>query len=122
MASQRRAVPAFLRPRYLLTAEVLLAIDLILRLLERALVASGWPPGIQVLLIMALVVGAFGSILLVIEHLAKRSLKASQEVLRGLPLPTPPLLVHLLVLVGLFVAYAWELALLESLWKGLRGS
>ncbi|MFW5845263.1 MAG: hypothetical protein ACOCXJ_03460 [Planctomycetota bacterium] len=109
-------LPRWLRHRYLLAAEALLVMDVLLRLLEHLLVQTGWRPWVIVLIVMVLVVGLLGVVVLAMERLARSSVEAVHDLIRHLPLPIPLLVVHIVVFGGCFLAIAWDLGLLRRIW------
>ena len=56
---------------------------------------------------MALVVGLFGGVLLLVRRQILKTLSATHDTVQRIPLPTPTALVHLAAFGALFYAYAW---------------
>ncbi len=103
--------------RYLLAAEVLLSMDLLLRVAKKALVQwDAIPKWVSVLIIMALVVGALGTLLLQSQRITSKGLDATHKVVNTLPIPTPYLLIHAIFFIALFYGYAWDLGVLNHIW------
>jgi len=109
MTKRRRSswVPVWLKHRGLMTGEVILLIGVVQELVQRQMNHLGLPPYGKVLWIMACTLGVLGVLLMVVQAALKRSLAKTHEVVQAIPLPTPLLLVHAALYVGLFYLYAW---------------
>jgi hypothetical protein len=100
-------MPTWLRHRALMTGEVILTVGVVQELIQRQVNHLALPPYGKVLWIMASTLGVLGVLLLVIRAVVTHSLTKTHEVVQAIPLPTPLLLVHALVYVGLFFLYAY---------------
>jgi hypothetical protein len=100
-------VPSWLKHRALLTGEVILVVGVVQELIQRQMNHLGLPPYGKVLWIMACTLGVLGVLLVVVHTAVKRSLAKTHEVVQAIPVPTPLLLVHAAIYVGLFYLYAW---------------
>jgi len=100
--------------RRLLLIELLLLVGLLEDWAERQVLAAELPDAAKVVFSMALVVGLFGGLLLLVEGSLRYGLQRTHDVVQALPLPTPLLLVHSAALFGL--AWLWALQLDLSLW------
>lgn len=103
--------PSWLKHRALLAGEVILVIGVVQELIQRQVNHLGLPPYGKVLWIMACTLGVLGVLLLVVQAVIKRSLAKTHEVVQGIPIPMPMLLIHGAVYIGLFYLYAfvWDL-------------
>ncbi len=103
--------PSWLKHRALLAGEAILVVGVIQELVQRQMNHLGLPPHGKVLWIMACTLGVLGVLLLVVQTVIKRSLAKTHDVVQGIPLPMPFLLVHAALYVGLFYLYAfvWDL-------------
>lgn len=68
------------------------------------------PWGIKTLMVMVVNGGLLGGLLLLVTTLARSSLSSAHKVVQAVPLPTPFLAIHVIILGALFVLYAhiWE--------------
>ena len=112
MAGKRSAGAAGGRPRVdgrnLVLLETLLVVGLAQEVAEDGILdLTLLHPLVRVALAIALVVGAFGGMVLVFERFVHRGIVRTHEAVRRLPLPAPVLLAHGLVLGGIFLGYAW---------------
>jgi hypothetical protein len=73
---------------------------------EDLVLASGLTDELKVLFSMLLVLGFFGSLLLFAERFARQGVRTTHRTIQALPLPTPRILIHAVVLGSLFLAYA----------------
>jgi hypothetical protein len=108
MAKKQTAARSWLDLRKLVLLETVLLVGLVEEMAEDAVLA--WDllhPLVRVLLAIGLVVGAFGGMVLVFEQYVRRGIERTHEVVRRLPVPVPMIGVHVLVLLGLFLGYAW---------------
>ena len=103
--------PSWLKHRALLAGEVILVIGVVQELIQRQVNHLGLPPYGKVLWIMACTLGVLGVLLLVVRSVIKRSLAKTHNVVQGIPVPTPMLLIHGAAYIGLFYLYAfvWNL-------------
>lgn len=102
--------------RSLITAEALLLVGVADRLGRLWIMHEPHLPAYaKVLLMMALTIGIFGGLILILQRMTTASLSKTHEVVRALPLPTPMVVVHAAAFAGLFFLYAWALGLLEKL-------
>lgn len=98
--------------RRLIAGEALLVVGLLDRLgrqwvLYQAPVAN-W---LKIVILMALVIGIFGGLLLLLQKFLTGSLAKTHEVVKALPLPTPLIFIHAAAFAGLFFLYAWATGL-----------
>jgi hypothetical protein len=100
-------VPGWLKHRGLLTGEVILVVGVVQELIQRQMNHLGLPPYGKVLWIMACTLGVLGVLLVFVQAAIKRSLAKTHDVVQAIPVPTPLLLVHAAIYVGLFYLYAW---------------
>lgn len=101
----------WLRHRNLLTAEAALLVAVGLQLLQTSVsTRPDVPWWLKTLLIMAINGGLLGGMLLLVTALTRSSLSGAQRVVQAVPLPTPLLAIHLVILGSMFVLYAhiWE--------------
>ena len=112
---------SFFSHRNLLVSETVLVLGLV------QMFARDWllhdphlPAWARVALGMGLVVGLFGWLFLFLDKRIKWGLKTTHDVVQKLPLPTPALGVHVLILCGLFYAYAWFWGLDRQLIPSIR--
>ena len=114
MARSKKKAPAgrrarsWLDRRNLLLLETVLLVGLTKEILEDLVL--GWDrlhPLLRILLGIAVVVGTLGGLLVMFEQQIRRGLERTHQVVQRLPVPTPELLVHLLVLTAIFWTYAW---------------
>ena len=114
MSSSGRKRPRLFTHRRLIVMEALLLIGALEFMAEDRVVASDFPDELKVAFVMLLVLGFFGSLLVVVERLAKSGLGTTRRTIQALPIPTPRIFIHALVLFGLFLAYASALDLWPS--------
>ncbi len=112
MAGKKRA--RWLTHRRLIVLEALLLVGVLEMAAEDRIVASGFPDELKVVFVMLLVLGFFGSLLIVVERAAKSGLGTTHRTIQSLPIPTPRIFIHALLLFGLFLAYARVLNLWPS--------
>ncbi len=112
---QAKRRKARLRQKQLIALEALLVIRWVLRYAEGVVKEQPWSPWLQISLIMFLVAGAFGWFLWVIQRTAEKSVEGTTRLVERMPIPMPMLVVHFLVFVILFVAYAWQLGFIEQI-------
>ena len=91
-----------MRHRALVATEALLIVGLLLELATRQVQASHLPNWGKVLFIMAMTVGLFGSLVLVLHSALGAAIGKGYEALDGLPIP----LLHLAVVAALFWCYS----------------
>lgn len=94
--------------------EALLLVGVLEMAAEDLVVASSYPDEVKIVLIMLLVLGFFGTLIVVVERMAKSGVGVTHKTIQALPIPTPRLVIHALVLFGLFLAYARVLQLWPS--------
>jgi hypothetical protein len=94
--------------------EALLLVGVLEMAAEDRIVASGFSAEIKVVLVMLLVLGFFGSLLIALERFAKSGVGTTHRTIQALPIPTPRIFIHALLLFGLFLAYASVLNLWPS--------
>jgi hypothetical protein len=119
MASERRTgrrngwVPRWLRHRALVTGEAILIVGVVQQLIQERIGSLNLPNWGKVLWVMATTMGALGVALFVVRTIAVRGVAKAHDVVQAIPLPTPTLLIHLLVYGVLFLLYArvWDLPL-----------
>jgi hypothetical protein len=119
MASERRKgsrggwVPRWLRHRALVTGEAILIVGVVQQLIQEHISNLSLPNWGKVLWVMASTLGALGVALVVVRAIAVKGVAKAHDVVQNIPLPTPSLLIHLLVYGGLFLLYArvWDLPL-----------
>ncbi|MCH7824778.1 MAG: hypothetical protein IH849_08250, partial [Acidobacteria bacterium] len=75
--------------RRLIVMEALLLIGALQFMAEDRVVASDFPDELKVVFIMFLVLGFLGSLLVVVERLAKSGLGTTHRTIQALPIPTP---------------------------------
>ena len=105
--------------RRLVATEALLVVGVCDRMLRIwVLDEAPIPNWAKVLVYMALVVGVFGGVLLMLHRVLTSSVSKTHEVVKALPLPTPMVFIHIGAFVGLFFLYAWALGLIDVLPEG----
>lgn len=103
--------------RRMIAVEALLVVGVLDRLGRRWVIEDAPVPNwLKVLILMALVIGIFGGLLLVLQRVMASSLAKTHDVMKALPLPTPLIILHAAAFVGLFFAYAWAAEL--DVWAG----
>jgi branched-subunit amino acid transport protein AzlD len=126
---RKSLLPSWLSHRSLILSETVLVVALA-QMLARDWIFSQhqWPSALRVVLGMALIVGAFGWLIVYLHDRVKWSLQTTYDAVQQLPVPTPYLVVHLGVFAILFIAYAWywglplpDLAAVDSVWSGSVG-
>lgn len=100
--------------RRLVVLEALLLVGVLEMAAEDRIVASDFPDELKIAFVMLLVLGFFGSFLVVLERVARSGLGTTHRTIRSLPIPMPRIFIHVLVLLGLFLAYAGVLNLWPS--------
>jgi hypothetical protein len=103
-----RGTRSWLDLRKLVLLETVLLVGLVEEMAEDGVLA--WDilhPLVRVLLAIGLVVGAFGGMVLVFEQYVHRGIERTHDVVRRLPIPVPMIGIHVLVLLGIFLGYAW---------------
>ncbi len=98
----------YLSNRRLISLEAVLLVGLLENFAESYVMGTGFPAPLKSLFIMMLVAGAFGLLMVVVVSATKRSLSQGSKMLQSLPVPTPVLLVHGAVLVGIYWLYATQ--------------
>ena len=114
MSSSGKKRTRWFTHRRLIVMEALLLIGALEFAAEDRVVASDFPDELKVVSVMVLVLGFFGSLLVVVERLATSGLGKTHRTIQALPIPTPRIFTHALVLFGLFLAYASALDLWPS--------
>ncbi|MBA3710096.1 MAG: hypothetical protein H0W83_14900 [Planctomycetes bacterium] len=106
-----KAAPRWLRHRNLIATEGVLLVGAGNELLQRQVSASPLPNWGKVLFTMAVVAGVLGGVMYLVQALAIKSVAQTHRVTQALPIPAPGLVVHILVVFGLFLLYAlvWRL-------------
>lgn len=106
----------------LVMAEAVLLVGALHAYLEETIEDSeALHPALKVGLLMIVVVGIYGSVILFFERLAQRSLEKTHKVVQALPLPTPFIVVHVLVLVAIYLLYATVFEVKLSWWPPWEG-
>ncbi|TNE91853.1 MAG: hypothetical protein EP330_03900 [Deltaproteobacteria bacterium] len=127
MASSRSRQAPRRRPlfshRRLLLAEAVLVLGLFqMALRDWVMAQTSLPAPLRVAFGMALILGVFGGLLLLVRRTVERSLSTTHDVVQKLPLPTPMVGVHALIFAVLFGLYAhyWRMddEVLRSLERG----
>jgi hypothetical protein len=95
----------WLQHHRLIASEALLIAGIVQQLLGNAISASGLPGWVKVLVTMATVVGLLSIVAVAAQTIANVGLVGTHRALAR-TLQVPQLLLHLLILVGLFFAYA----------------
>jgi hypothetical protein len=102
--------------RRLIAGEALLVVGVVDRLGRRWVTEEAPVPNwLKVVILMALVIGIFGGLILVLQKVMTTGLAKTHDVVKALPLPTPIIFVHAAAFVGLFFAYAWAAEI--DVWK-----
>ena len=96
----------WLSNRRLVSIEAILLVGLLENLIELELDKLPVDQWVKTIMIMLLIAGIFGGVISVITVMTKRSLAKGQNALKTLPLPTPMLLIHSLILGGIYWLYA----------------
>jgi hypothetical protein len=117
MVTERRTkrkggwVPRWLRHRSLVTGEAILVVGVVQQLIQQHISELALPNWGKVLWVMASTLGLLGVVLVFVRIVAVKSVAKAHDVVQAIPLPTPTLLIHLLVYGGLFLLYAkvWDL-------------
>ncbi|MBA3685307.1 MAG: hypothetical protein H0W72_08705 [Planctomycetes bacterium] len=104
--ASKSATPKFLRHRVLLSAEAVLVVALAKDWVVGWVKAQALPDWLKVVFIMAVTVGILGGLFLFAEQVTQRSVARTHQVVQALPLPTPYLLIHALILFALYLVYA----------------
>jgi hypothetical protein len=107
----RSSTPRWLRHRTLITSEGLLLVAVVQELIQRHVNQLELVNWAKVVWMMAVNIGALGLLLVVVQIIAEKSLTKTHAVVQAMPLPTPYLLIHLVVYAALFYlhAYVWHL-------------
>jgi hypothetical protein len=93
------------RHHWLVEVEAILLVGVVQELLQRQIKAQGWPNWSMTLWIMGCTLGLLGGLVMVLRLIAKRAMAQTHKVVSGVPIFSP-MIIHLLVLAGLFVLYA----------------
>lgn len=89
-------------------AEAVLLVRLVEEIAEDRIVTFALLPGwARILLVMLLFVGAFGSLFLLMHRAVATRIEHAHDAVQQLPVPTPRFAVHGLILLAIFIAYAW---------------
>jgi hypothetical protein len=106
-------MPRWLRHRALVTGEAILIVGVVQQLIQERIAGLSLPNWGKVLWVMASTLGALGVALVVVRIIAVKGVAKAHDVVQAIPLPTPTLLIHVLVYGGLFLLYArvWDLPL-----------
>ncbi len=106
-------MPRWLRHRALVTGEAILLVGVLQQLIQQHVGTLGLPNWAKVLWVMASTLGALGVALVVVRLILRKGVATAHDMVQAIPLPTPTLLIHLLVYGGLYLLYAkvWELPL-----------
>ncbi len=114
MRARSNKSQGWLSHRRLVLIEALLLVGALEFELENRVLASDYADELKVVFSMLLVLGFFGSLLFFVERLARTGVGKTHQTIRYLPIPTPRILTHGVVLFGLFLAYARVLDLWPS--------
>ena len=107
MAKPKNALRRLVSHRRLLAMEALLLVNAAVTYAENEFLATNLQNWLKVLVVMALVLGFFGALLVVIEAASKAGLAKTHDMIQKMPFPTPILLVHSCIWLGLFALYVW---------------
>jgi hypothetical protein len=107
----RSSTPRWLRHRTMIASEALLLVAVAQELIQRQVNQLDLVNWTKVMWLMAVNIGALGLLLVLVKMVAEKSLAQTHSVVQAIPLPTPYLLIHLLVFAALFYvhAYVWHL-------------
>lgn len=89
----------------MISVEAILLVGLLESLIENYVMALSAPEPLKTLFVMLFIAGAFGVLMSVVVFLTRRSLSKGQQVLKLLPLPTSHLVLHAVILIGIFWLY-----------------
>lgn len=106
MARKNSGFFPWFRHHWLVEAEAILLVGVVQELLQRLIKAQGWPKWSMTLWIMGCTLGLLGGLVMILRLIAKRAMAQTHQVARAMPILSP-LIIHLLVLAGLFFLYAW---------------
>lgn len=104
--SKRPAPGGLLSHRGLIAVEAMLLLGVVKDWIFAVLVKASFPNYIKVLTVMAVTVGLFGGLFLVIEKLTARSVAHTHQAAKRLPVAVPTLAIHATLLFVLFLLYA----------------
>jgi hypothetical protein len=103
-ASKRRS---FLRHRSLIAIEAMLVMGLAKDVLGSRVKSSELPSYAKVLFIMAMTIGLFGGLFVILERMSSRGVAKAHEVAQSLPLPFAYWLAHAGLFIALYFLYAY---------------
>lgn len=92
--------------RGLIAIEAMLLLGVVKDWIFERLVKSTFPNYTKVLLVMAVTVGLFGGLFLVVEKLTASSVVRTHQAAKRLPVAVPTLAIHGALLFVLFILYA----------------
>jgi hypothetical protein len=90
----------------LIAIEAMLVLGLVKDVVAARVGNSTLPDYGKVLFIMAVTIGLFGGLFVIVQQLSERGIEKAHEVARALPLPFAYWLAHAALLLGLYFLYA----------------
>jgi hypothetical protein len=109
MSKRPLKTPKPLRHRALIATEAVLLVGLLKDYLTHQIMQPNWPPWGKVLFVMGSTVGVLGGLYLIFERLARAGVARTHDVVKAVPLPAPYIIIHVVVLCGLFELYSYAL-------------
>lgn len=92
----------------LISLETVLLMGLLENAGESMVMQTGWPDPIKTLLIMLLIAGAFGVVMVLLFSATKQLLSRGNKAVQSLPVPTPLLVIHGVLLGGIYWLYTTQ--------------
>jgi hypothetical protein len=103
-AARKRSI---LRHKSLIAVEAMLVMGLAKDVLGTRVKSSDLPSYAKVLFIMAMTVGIFGGLFVILERMSTRGMERAHAVAQSLPLPFSYWLAHAALFVALYFLYAY---------------
>ncbi|MEK7412134.1 MAG: hypothetical protein AAB263_02320 [Planctomycetota bacterium] len=103
----KRNSGSWLSHRNLLTAETAMLVAVAMQFLQNWVAERPDVPWwLKTLMVMLVNGGLLGGLLLLLNALTRSSLAGAHKVVQAVPLPTPFLAIHIVILGGMFILYA----------------
>ena len=103
--NKKASLPQWLSNRNLISVEAILLVGLLESIAENYISSQPWPKPIITLVIMLMIAGVLGGLMSVVMLLTKKSLMKGQKVFNLRPASFHSLILHLLILSGIFWLY-----------------
>ncbi len=114
MSKKKKRKP-LIQQKHIVSLEALLILRWVLRHVQDTILEQDWSDWFKIFAIMAVLAGALGWFVVIIQRISTRSVESTQRLVDKLPLPLAMFFVHLAIFVGIFIAYAWQMGMLESI-------